>query len=143
MYGSKKKVLSADDEIRILHEAYQFLLKKHKLGSTSESPRGSVSDSLVSPFMKLSSSEEKPKNYLEDTKEEPNEDEKVNLEPAEDDEDVFDNIKVELETMEVDMAPTKTESDDEEVLRSQLKLPAKPAKARKKSFHAGMKVKKR
>lgn len=142
--------MSADDEIRILHEAYQFLLKKHKLGSTTDSPRNSVSDGqpLVSPFMKLSTSDDKPKNYLLDDKDEKKEEDEENAdqiqeEAADDDDNVFDNIKVELETMEVDMAPTKTESDDEEVLRNQLKLPAKPAKGRKKSFHAGMKVKKR
>ena len=59
-YNFKRKALSPDDEIRILHEAYQFLLKKYKLG---ESPRSSTSDeiqpakknnALVSPFMKLS-----------------------------------------------------------------------------------------
>ena len=40
--------MTADDQIRLLHEAYQFLLKKHKLG---EDPKAVAS--LVSPFMKL------------------------------------------------------------------------------------------
>ena len=40
--------MTPDDQIRLLHEAYQFLLKKHKLG---EDPKAAAS--LVSPFMKL------------------------------------------------------------------------------------------
>ena len=47
-YNFKRKELSPDDQIRVLHEAYQFLLKKHKLG---EDPKAVAS--LVSPFMKL------------------------------------------------------------------------------------------
>ena len=31
-YSFKRKELSPDDQIRVLHEAYQFLLKKHKIG---------------------------------------------------------------------------------------------------------------
>ena len=53
-YNFKRKVLTPDDEIRILHEAYQFLLKKYKLG---EDPKAAAA--LVSPFMKLEM-EEKP-----------------------------------------------------------------------------------
>ena len=53
-YNFKRKALTPDDEIRILHEAYQFLLKKYKLG---EDPKAAAA--LVSPFMKLEM-EEKP-----------------------------------------------------------------------------------
>ena len=63
-YNFKRKELSPDDQIRVLHEAYQFLLKKHKLGEDPRNPRsphGSSTESdqpkknaLVSPFMKLS-----------------------------------------------------------------------------------------
>ena len=35
--GGRRKQMGADDEIRLLHEAYQFLIRKYKLGSMSES----------------------------------------------------------------------------------------------------------
>ena len=45
---NKRRELTPDDQIRILHEAYQFLLKKYNLGQelVPDTP-------LVSPFMKL------------------------------------------------------------------------------------------
>ena len=52
-----RKELTPDDQVRILHEAYQYLLKKYNLGveQVSETP-------LVSPFMKLEL-DEPPKKY--------------------------------------------------------------------------------
>ena len=48
-YGRVKTELTPDDEIRQLHEAYQFLLKKFNLGEALEEKQ-----CLVSPFMKMS-----------------------------------------------------------------------------------------
>ena len=48
VYSFRRKQLTTDDQIRLLHEAYQFLLKKYKLG---EDPK--AAQSLVSPFMQL------------------------------------------------------------------------------------------
>ena len=41
----KRKEKSPDDQIRVLHEAYQFLLKKHKLGEDPRSPHGLLAES--------------------------------------------------------------------------------------------------
>ena len=64
--------MTPDDEIRILHEAYQFLLKKYKLGEDPKNPRLSEEfkkNSLISPFMKLSmekEEEEEENNEIEE-----------------------------------------------------------------------------
>ena len=55
--------MTPDDEIRILHEAYQFLLKKYKLG---EDPK--AAQSLVSPFMKLEVEEKSKPVVIKETK---------------------------------------------------------------------------
>ena len=47
-YGRVKVELTPDDEIRQLHEAYQFLLKKFNLGELQEEKV-----SIVSPFMQM------------------------------------------------------------------------------------------
>ena len=46
-YAAKRKEFSVDDEVRILHEAYQFLLRKYKLGSYAEED-GEPSTDVVS-----------------------------------------------------------------------------------------------
>ena len=75
-YNFKRKELSPDDQIRVLHEAYQFLLKKHKLGEDprcpkSESDQQNKKNALVSPFMKMSiekEEEEEPEPEPEEVK---------------------------------------------------------------------------
>ena len=145
-YGRGKKKLTPDDEIRILHEAYQFLLKKFKLG---ESPRGSTSDTpLVSPFMKLDV-EPPPKPIDLDDENADNNDKNE----EDDDDDVFGGKTIEglEQMMDIDSMPPpmtvpqieKTESDDEEFTKKNaLTLPTKKkisGRQRSRSFRAGMK----
>ena len=56
--------MTSEDQIRQLHEAYQFLLKKYKLGEDAK-----ATESLVSPFMKLEM-DEKPVIMMKEEKEE-------------------------------------------------------------------------
>ena len=56
--------MTPEDQIRQLHEAYQFLLKKYKLGEDAK-----ATESLVSPFMKLEM-DEKPVIMMKEEKEE-------------------------------------------------------------------------
>ena len=55
-YSFKRKEMTYDDQIRIIHEAYQFLLKKYNLGRDL-----SNYDEAISPFMKLASDEPEEK----------------------------------------------------------------------------------
>lgn len=75
-YGRVKTELTPDDEIRQLHEAYQFLLKKFNLGEALEEKQ-----CLVSPFMKMSMDTDDDwkfaKEKVQDESNE-NEDEKTN-----------------------------------------------------------------
>ena len=54
-----RKELTPDDQVRMLHEAYQFLLKKYGLGEVQVE-----NNPLVSPFMKLDLDEDKPVKVL-------------------------------------------------------------------------------
>ena len=47
-YSVRRKELSHDDQIRVIHEAYQFLLKKYNLGQNQ-----TACEDIVSPFMEL------------------------------------------------------------------------------------------
>ena len=75
-YGRVQKDMTPDDEIRQLHEAYQFLLKKFNLGEALEEKQ-----CLVSPFMKMSMDTDDDwkfaKEKVQDESNE-NEDEKTN-----------------------------------------------------------------
>ena len=44
----RKKKMSADDEVRLLHEAYQFLVRKYKLQSSASDVKGLEDDGLES-----------------------------------------------------------------------------------------------
>ena len=70
--------MTADDQIRRLHEAYQFLLKKYKLG---EDPK--ATEALVSPFMKLEMDEKPVIMMKEETAEESEKEEKEEKDKAE------------------------------------------------------------
>ena len=134
-FRSKRKQLSADDEIRILHEAYQFLLKRYNLG---ESPRTSTATeaaaekekpALVSPFMKLSIDQPEPPKIIEvveDAVEDSTND------AALDDDEVFNDTQ--MSKLEVDMIQDTTQSDDEGYKRSLAATPKLKRKKRSRSF---------
>ena len=73
--------MTPEDQIRQLHEAYQFLLKKYKLGEDSK-----ATEALVSPFMKLEMDEKPVIVMKEETAAEESEKEKDEKEEAKIDE---------------------------------------------------------
>merc|ERR1712008_29756 len=83
----RKKEKTADDEIRILHEAYQFLLKRYNLGVDPK--EDAEEKNLVSPFMKLEMDEPKKVQVELDLDDDNEEEEEEEVE--EDDEEGDDN----------------------------------------------------
>ena len=83
--------MSADDQIRLLHEAYQFLLKKYKVG---EDPK--VITSLITPFMKLQMDEKPIVVTQEEAAEESEKEETEEAEIEEPNRD-YDDYVLELE----------------------------------------------
>ena len=83
--------MSADDQIRLLHEAYQFLLKKYKVG---EDPK--VITSLITPFMKLQM-DEKPVVVIQEEAAEESEKEETEEAEIEEPNRDYDNYVLELE----------------------------------------------
>ena len=141
--GYKRKQLTADDEVRQLHEAYQFMLKKYGLGET---PKNSVSENpMISPFMKLTLDDDVPKKHV-DFKDEETKDEDAEMndnEENEDEDDVFEKMTIQVEeaaaisAVETEL-PDEVESDDENFARS-LKLAPKPnTRARSRSFKGSL-----
>ena len=97
----RRKKLTAEDEVRILHEAYQFLLRKFDLGSTS----GSVGGEEEIETAALAQMEW-PKQLwgAVDKKANENEDkDKLVDDNEEDNDDVFENTKSEDEDLERQM----------------------------------------
>ena len=83
--------MSADDQIRLLHEAYQFLLKKYKVG---EDPK--VITSLITPFMKLQM-DEKPVVVIQEEAAEESEKEETEEAEIEEPNRDYDDYVLELE----------------------------------------------
>jgi hypothetical protein len=135
--GFKKKVTSLDDEIRILHEAYQFLLRKYKLG---EQLQNEVKVQEDKPIAKPAT--RKPSVHI-DEEPEPNPNEEENEEEGED--SIFPDLPEMLRQSETDHGDEDTGevfdkankpslSDDEEFVRSAKLGPAGSTRRKTKSF---------
>merc|ERR1711997_1411659 len=94
----QKKEKTTDDEIRILHEAYQFLLKRYNLGVD---PKEEAEEkNLVSPFMKLEVDEPK-KVHVELDLDEENEDDEEGDDSCFGD-DVFNSLAAQIQAAALD-----------------------------------------
>jgi len=142
----RKKEKTADDEIRILHEAYQFLLKRYNLG---EDPKKEAEEkNLISPFMKLEMDE--PKKVIEIDLDEEND--KEDEEEEEDDEegddscfgdDVFNSLAAQIQAAALDggapvskTRPSAGEGDGEAVSDNEDTATKKSGKSSRKSLKA-------
>ena len=105
-YGRVQKELTPDDEIRQLHEAYQFLLKKFSLGETMEEKQ-----CLISPFMKMSMETDEDwklaKQKVQDNTNE-NEDDKANENGTQEEE--TNNEELETNGNEIDVKEAAKEA---------------------------------
>ena len=127
-YGRVQKELTPDDEIRQLHEAYQFLLKKFSLGETMEEKQ-----CLISPFMKMSMETDEDwklaKQKVQDNTNE-NEDDKAN-ENGTNNEEETNNEELETNGNEIDV---KEAAKEAKKAAKEAKKAAKEAKEAQKAL---------
>ena len=126
--------MSCDDQIRILHEAYQFLLKKYKLGEDPKNPRLSEEfkkNSLISPFMKLSMEKEEEEEENNEIEEEGEAEKEAENEHESDGDSAFDDDVFALEKAvdnALDTPVTEPEEEDKKMKRGHSSIKGNPTK---------------
>ena len=126
--------MSCDDQIRILHEAYQFLLKKYKLGEDPKNPRLSEEfkkNSLISPFMKLSMEKDEEEEENNEIEEEGEAEKEAENEHESDGDSAFDDDVFALEKAvdnALDTPVTEPEEEDKKMKRGHSSIKGNPTK---------------